>query len=268
VVGSRPLGSPDIAMIDFASGHAAIDRYLAGGYGRVRGMSSHFSAAVCGRLIARQTALGISADMVEIGTFEGRFFIAMALGLAPGEIAVGIDPFDWPNERLLDRFLANCAREGLAGERFVPWKARTGAIAPQALRARLPSGSARFIHVDGDHEHASLLADLELASAVLHPNGLIAIDDMLHPGYPELIVAVLDFLKRHPELVTLCIVDRESLTEAAKFVLCRAEAVALYEQDLMRHFARFHFTTGADVLGHFTLVLSPQLRDVDVGWDT
>ncbi len=51
-------------------------------------------------------------------------------------------------------------------------------------------------------------------------------------------------------------------------MICRADAVELYEKDLMRTFARFHFITGADVLGHFTLVLSPQLREVDVGWDT
>ena len=68
-------------MIDIASGHAAIDRYLADGYGRVPGMSSRFSAAICGHVIRRQSELGITGDIVEIGTFEGRFFIAMALGL-------------------------------------------------------------------------------------------------------------------------------------------------------------------------------------------
>ena len=124
------------AMIDLASGHAAIDRFLADGYARVRGMSSCFAAAICGRLILRQTELGIAGDIVEIGTFEGRFFIAMALGLAPGEIAVGIDPFDWPNERVLDRFLDHCAAAGLPRDRFVAWKERSTRIPPDALRAK------------------------------------------------------------------------------------------------------------------------------------
>jgi predicted O-methyltransferase YrrM len=255
-------------MTEIVSGHAAVDRFLADGYERVRGMSSRFAAAICGHLIRRQSELGVAGDMAEIGTFEGRFFIAMALGLAPGEVAVGIDLFDWPNERVLDRFLANCAAAGLPRDRFVPWKERSGAIAPAALRARLPSGAARFIHIDGDHEHDSLTADLDLALSVLHPKGLIVLDDMLHPGYPALVVTVLDWLERHPELVVMCIVDREDITAAAKFVLCRADAVPLYEHDLMETFARFHFTPGADVLGHFTLVLTPQLREVDVGWDT
>src|ERR1700733_1953384 len=75
-------------MIDIASGHPAIDRYLAESYERVRGMSSRFAAAICGHLIRRQSALGIGGELVEIGTFEGRFFIVMALGLAPGEKAL------------------------------------------------------------------------------------------------------------------------------------------------------------------------------------
>ena len=255
-------------MIDIVSGHAAIDRFLADGYERVRGMSSRFAAAVCGHAIGRQTELGIGGDMVEIGTFEGRFFIAMALGLAPGEIAVGIDLFDWPNERLLDRFLANCAAHGVARERFVSWKQRSTAITAAALCARLPSGVARFIHIDGEHDIDCLASDLELAHAVLHPKGLIVLDDMLHPGYPDLAIAAFDYLKRHPEMVVMCIVDREDISAAAKFMVCRDDAAALYERDLMTTFARFHFTPGAHVRGHFALVLTPQLREVEVGWDT
>src|SRR3989304_9003048 len=116
-------------MIDIASGPAAIDRYLAESYERLRGMSSRFAAAICGHLIRRQTELGIGGELVEIGTFEGRFFIAMALGLAPGEKAIGIDRFDWPNAGVEGRFLANCAAHGIASERFVSWKADSREIA-------------------------------------------------------------------------------------------------------------------------------------------
>jgi predicted O-methyltransferase YrrM len=255
-------------MIAIASGHPAIDRYLAEGYDRVRGMSSRFAAAICGHLIRRQSELGIRGDIVEIGPFEGRFFIAMALGLAPGESAVGIDLFDWPNQGVLDRFLANCDANGLARDRFIAWKQQSREILADVLRAKLSTGVARFFHIDGEHEHASLLSDLELAHAVLHRDGIIALDDMLHPGYPTLITAVLDYLARHPEMVVMCIVDREDIVAAAKFLICRRETVGHYEQDLMTSFARYHFIVGADVMGHFTLVLTPQPRDVDVGWDT
>jgi hypothetical protein len=252
-------------MIDITSGHAAIDRYLDGGYSRIRGMSSRFAAAICGHVIRRQTELGIAGDMAEIGAFEGRFFIALALGLAPGERAFGIDLFDWPDDGVHDRLLQNCETAGLARDRFVTWKGDTRTLPPDGLRGQLAVKQARFIHIDGEHSYQCLSHDLELAHHVLHPSGVIAVDDMLHPGYPALIVAVLDYLKRHPEMTVACIIDREDISAAAKFLLCRGEAVALYEQDLMKSFARFHYIVGSDVMDRVTLVLTPEPKLADLG---
>lgn len=250
--------------IDIVSGHPAIDRYLVDGYLRVPGMSSRFAAAICGHLIRRQSEWGISGDMVEIGTFEGRFFIAMVLGLKPGERALGIDVFDWPDEGIHGRLLANCAVAGLSSERYLTWKGSTRSLPDDGLR-RLGIGQARFIHIDGDHTDESLSHDLELAHRVLHPAGVIALDDMLHPGYPELIVTVLGYLKRHADMVVLCIVDREDISAAAKFLLCRAEAAERYEHDLMESFARFHFTAAGRVMGRVTLVLTPEPKLAEIG---
>lgn len=251
-------------MIEIASGNAAIDRYLADGFERVRGMSSRFAAAITGHVLRRQTALGIGGDVLEIGAFEGRFFIAMALGLAPGELALGIDLFDWPDQGALARFEENCRTHGLAADRAAAWKVDSRTLTADALREKLGGRPARFAHVDGEHSHECLSHDLELAHEVLHPDGIICVDDMLHPGYPTLITAVLDYLARHPEMRVTCIIDREDIVAAAKFMLCRNEANALYEQDLMDTFAPFHFILGAEMVTHFALVLTPHPRIADV----
>jgi hypothetical protein len=242
-------------VIGISSGDARLDAFLAEGYGRIRGMSSRFAAAICGHVMRRQSALGISGDFLEIGTFEGRFFVAMAMLLREREHALGIDVFTWPDAGVYDRFVKNCADAGLS--RYTAWKTDTRAITSAELSAKLPTGAARFIHVDGEHVPECLMNDLELSCAVLHPGGIIAIDDMLHPGYPTLITTVLDFLARHPELRVLCIVDRESITAAAKFLICRTDRAPEYEADLMASFAPFHYTLGADIGGHLTLVLTP-----------
>jgi predicted O-methyltransferase YrrM len=250
-------------MTDIASGHPAIDRYLADGYARVPGMSSRFAAAICGHLVRRQTEFGISGHIVEIGPFEGRFFIAIALGLVAEERALGIDVFDWPDARVRERFLDNCRTCGVSTDRVMVWQADSVVLAAGDLRARL-NGVARFFHIDGTHSCESLANDLELAYAVLHPSGIIAVDDMLHPGYPTLITAVLDFLARHPDMRVLCIIDREDIVAAAKFLLCRADAIAPYERDLMETFARFHFIMGAEMVSHLALVLTPQPRLAEI----
>jgi Methyltransferase domain len=244
-------------LIEISSGDARLDGFLADGYMRIRGMSSRFAAAICGHLVRRQSALGITGDLMEIGTFEGRFFVAMALLLAPGEHALGIDVFTWPSPAVYDHLLANCAAAGLARASYAAWKVDTRTITASDLRAKLPAGKARFIHIDGEHIPECLRNDLELAHAVLPPEGIVALDDMLHPGYPTLIVTVLDYLQRHREMRVFCIVDRESITAAAKFLLCRADLVDTYKRDLMASFPQFHYVLGADFMGQLALVLTP-----------
>jgi len=247
-------------MSDIASGHAAIDRYLTNGYERVPGMSSRFAAAICGHLIQRQTAIGIAGDVVEIGTFEGRFFIALALGLAPGEHALGIDVFEWPDPGVHDRFLANCDSHELSRSRFRAWKADSGSIAASDMRSHLGGRPARFVHIDGDHSPAGLRHDLALAHAVLDRRGVVCIDDVLHPRYPRLVTAVLDYLDRHREMRVMCIIDRQDIVAATKFLICRADAVALYQEDLKRAFGGFRFAPGGEMGDYIALVLTPSYR--------
>jgi hypothetical protein len=252
-------------MLDIASGHPAIDLYLSESYERVRGMSSRFAAAICGHLIQRQTALGIGGDVVEVGTFEGRFFIAMALGLAPGEKALGIDRFDWPDAGVEGRFVANCAAHGIARDRYLSWKADSREITSGELREKLGERPVRFVHIDSHHSRECLTNDLELVAPLLHRDGIICLDDMLHPGYPMMTSAVYEYFARYPEMRLLCVVDREDIVAAPKFLICRADALALYEQDLLSAFSRFHFSLNADMETYFALVLTPRPRLAEVG---
>jgi predicted O-methyltransferase YrrM len=243
----------------FRSGNAAVDRFIEEGYDSVLGMSSRFAATICGHVMRRQTELGIGGHFLEIGTFEGRFFIAMALGLAGGERALGIDSFDWPDAGLYERFHANCAKYGLSRERYSALRTSTRGLASGEV-AKMLGGPARFIHIDGDHAPESLRGDLDLVAPLLHENGIICLDDMLHPGYPLLVAVVRDWLRKHSDMRVLCIIDREDIVAAAKFLLCRADAVALYNDDLMTAFAEHHYTLGADFDGHLAVVLTPHPR--------
>jgi hypothetical protein len=255
-------------MGDIASGHPVIDLYLAERYESVRGMSSRFAAAVCGHLIRRQTECGISGDLMEVGTFEGRFFIAMTLGLAAGETALGIDRFDWPDAGIEGRFHANCAAHGIGRDRYVAWKADSRAITPHELREKSGGRPVRFVHIDSHHSRDCLTNDLELVTPLMHRDGIICLDDMLHPGYPMVVAAVLDYFARHREMRLLCVIDREDIVAAPKFLVCRGEARMGYEQDLLQAFSRFHFILNADMETYFALVLTPHPRLAEVGPST
>ena len=202
--------------------------------------------------------------MAEIGTFEGRFFIAMAHALAPGEKALGIDLFDWPNPQVIDRFEANCAKHGVPPDRRITWRADSRTMKPEDLLAKLGGQRVRLFHVDGEHSRHALTRDLELATAVLADGGVIVLDDMLHPGYPTLMVAVQDYLQRHPEMVVLCIIDRETIVAATKFVLCQATWFKRYEEKLLAAYKDNVWPLGADFEPHWCLVLSLDTRLADI----
>jgi predicted O-methyltransferase YrrM len=243
-----------------SSGQPAVDAYLADGFEAVVGMSSRFAAAVCARLLRLQTEQGVGGPIAEIGAFEGRFLIALGLALEPGEIALGIDLFEWPNPGVLQRFEANCLKHGLAPERRVTVKADSGTMAPADLLAKAGGERLRLVHIDGEHSRAALTRDLALATACLADGGLIVLDDMLHPGYPTLMVAVQAYLDANPEIVPLCVVDRESIVAATKFVLCRRHWFERYQQRLLELFAANIWPLGADFEPHWCLVLSLDTR--------
>jgi hypothetical protein len=168
-------------------------RYLEDGYLAVRGMSSPFAARIIVALLARQTASGVRGHVAEIGVFEGRLLIAMALTLADGERALAIDHFAWPDPGVRGRFEANLAAHGVPAGRVVVRQGDSRLLTPRRLIAAL-GGPVRFFHVDGEHTAEHLAGDLRLAAAAAAPEGVVALDDMLHPGYPTLALTVHAFL--------------------------------------------------------------------------
>ncbi|MET0605329.1 MAG: hypothetical protein ABWZ80_02640, partial [Beijerinckiaceae bacterium] len=62
----------------------------------------------------------------------------------------------------------------------------------------------------------------------------------------------------------VAIIDREDIVGAAKFLLCRVDAVALYEKPLMERYPKRHFVLGGDALGHHCVVLTPEPRLAEV----
>ncbi len=251
--------------VEVRSGIGEVDGYLARSYRSVPGMSSLFAAAISCGLMRIQTDMGVRGHVAEIGTFEGRFFIALAKALQPDERALGIDSFDWPTPAVLDRFEENCRQHGIGSERSITWKADSRTIAPEQLSARLDGGRVRLFHIDGDHTRAALTRDLELATAVLCPGGLIVLDDMLHPSYPMLVMAVHDYLAQHPEMTVLAVLDRESISAASKFVLCEKSWFKRYEAALLADYKANVWPMGANFEPHWCLVLSLDTQLPDLG---
>jgi len=251
-------------IADPSPGHPAVSAYLDDGYERVPGMSSRFAAAICARLLRLQTEKGVSGPIAEIGAFEGRFLIALAHALEPGEVALAVDLFEWPDAGVQGRFEANASRHGIGPERRITVKADSGTMTPKDLVSHARGERFRLIHIDGEHSRAALAKDFALATASLAEGGLIVLDDMLHPGYPTLMVTVQHFLDPHPDILPLCIIDRESVVAATKFVLCQRQWFTRYQAQMETIFDGWIWPMGADFEPHSCLVLSQDTRMAEI----
>jgi hypothetical protein len=237
----------------------AAERYLAKSFNAVKGASSKISAVVATHLLAAQSAQGLRGHVAEIGVFEGRFFIALALCAAPGERAIATDVFTWPDEGVADRFLANCRANGVNMDIVALQKAATHNLTRETYR-QFVGGPIRFLHVDGAHGYDGVLHDLQLAKAALHPHGVLCLDDVLHPRYPALTIAVADWLKANPDFAILAIVDRESFASACKFLVCRRERVQFYRDALTAAAPEHVMNFRAHYFGDEALIISPQAK--------
>jgi hypothetical protein len=223
-------------------------------------MSSRFAAYIIGALLRIQTEHGVTGNLAEIGTFEGRLFIALAHALAPGERAIGIDHFAWPDAGVRGRFEQSYARFGPPADRIQVIQGDSRKLAAADLLGPAPGTRVRFFHIDGEHTADHLSKDLALAHATLAPKGVICLDDMLHPGYPLLGLTVAEFLEKCPELRVFCIVDREDIVGAAKFMICRTEHADFYGHALAAAFPKQVWPMGADFVEYKAFVLTPAPR--------
>ncbi|MDE3177563.1 MAG: class I SAM-dependent methyltransferase [Pseudomonadota bacterium] len=233
----------------------AAERYLAGPFHRVRGASSKIGAIVATRVAGAQSAHGLRGGLAEIGVFEGRFFIALALCAQPGEKLIATDVFTWPDEAVAERFLANCKANGVDPENVTLQKTATQHLTPDGYRKSV-GGPLRFLHIDGAHKYDSVLHDLQLAKAALHPQGVICLDDVLHPLYPALTIAAGDWLKANPEFALLAVVDRESFAASCKFLLCRREHVDFYREALAASSPEILYKHRASYFGDEALIFA------------
>ena len=232
-------------------------QYLSHGYYSIEGMSSKIAAKVASSLLIHQTACGIRGPSAEIGVFRGRFAIALALALEESERFVAIDLFAEP--KMIATFRSNLKRWNVPVEQVDIWTADTSMLPDGVLRERLGGSVARLIHIDGNHTPKALAHDLALAALALGPGGILILDDMHHPYYPLLMVSVFDFLAAHPEYRLLAIIDRASLVEATKYVLCERDRVDSYSDHILSSFPTHAQRDLVDFVDYKAIVITATL---------
>ncbi|WP_139196660.1 MULTISPECIES: class I SAM-dependent methyltransferase [unclassified Curtobacterium] len=245
----------------FETTNPDLDDYINGPYLDVRGMSSAIGASVSGTILRLQQKNLINGDVLEVGAFEGRFMIPLALAVGDSATVIGVDTFNWPDEHVRHRLESNLQAAGvpMAHVRIV-----SGASHDEEVRRRLSESRYRFVHLDGDHTGPSLSSDLDFAAKLLVEGGVICIDDMAHPEYPFLVESVGAFLRKNNHLAVFAVTDRESFVQAAKLFVADVEWGAKYSAELRVQYSSNVFAHGPKVGNPDAVLLSTNETVIDL----
>jgi hypothetical protein len=174
---------------------------------RIHGFMHPTDAMIFSTILDYQNRNSLSGGCVEIGVFYGRSFALMAQFLQKDECALGIDLFDIGERADAQSAQLKAVRdmlhtEGLDAHTHL-FKRDSAQITADEITNVV--GTTRFFSIDGGHELHHVRCDSALALQTLAPHGVIAFDDFFNPQYPDVTVAVLQFLKEQPDLAAFCI---------------------------------------------------------------
>ena len=147
---------------------------------------------------------GLAGDTLEIGVHHGLSAIGIAALRGDGRRFVAIDLFE-------ERQSENVSRSGFGSRgRFLANMGRffgdlsflTTIAAPSSTLGADDLGREfTFCHVDGGHFEDEVYADLDLASAISLPGGLVALDDYFNPAFPGVSEGAVRFRLRRPHVL-------------------------------------------------------------------
>ena len=159
----------------------------------------------------------ISGNLFEIGTFEGKSSLMLALMTNPEKEKLGLcdlySEMDWDPEwgEVNRKVIINHLKSFFDDISFIKiYEKRSDKLADNECN------NCRFFHIDGGHSEEDTLNDLKLASKSIIQKGLVIIDDLYLQNLPTVTDGIYKFLIDENSLVPVAMF-------AKKLLLCKPE---------------------------------------------
>jgi hypothetical protein len=185
-----------------------LERYQREGFEQIEGWVANGVFELVGAVDESQHEMGVQGGIMEIGIYRGRFFIGLN-GLVddPSTLSLAIDLFadqhlnidgsGLGDEAIFRSYLERYDRH--AGRNVVIMRADSTTLTPADVLSRL-NARPRIVSIDGGHTPAHTISDIELARSVVHPQGIVFVDDVLNPLWLGVVEGVITYLNARPVL--------------------------------------------------------------------
>jgi predicted O-methyltransferase YrrM len=183
-------------MLDFAA-------FVQTRVGPIPGWMYPEAALFTAALARAQRALGVTGPTLELGVFQGKYLAVLYRLSDPAEPVVGVDLFVGAadKEAAAGAVRANIAAACGDASRLRIVVADSLELTGEKLARGAGARDYRFISVDAGHTRELVLRDLETATPLLRPGGIMALDDAFNFCTPGVIEGIAEFfLRRKPAL--------------------------------------------------------------------
>jgi hypothetical protein len=160
----------------------------------VEGWFSDLAVAVCDIMLNHQT---IKGDFFEIGAWHGRSAILWMVHRRRDE---NVYVVDLEVRDPLKHHLGRVSEE--LGGQYQLMKGSSYRV-PDVTFQNEHSRQMRLVHVDGDHSAAGISNDIQIGHKMLHPHGVMVIDDFMNPRFPQITEVVMEYLHANAHDLTM-----------------------------------------------------------------
>ena len=152
----------------------------------------------------------------EIGIHHGKLFLLLNQTIEEQYKSYAIDVFDLQHLNI-DR--SGDAKKEVFAHNIINYDRHKGnnivlmeedSLNPKnTIRKNIPSGSLRFMSVDGGHTVEHTVNDLKIASELITSEGVVIIDDITNHWWMSVVEGVCKFLLSYPTLIPFAVGDNK-----------------------------------------------------------
>lgn len=185
--------------------------------------------------------------IAEIGIHHGRFYLLLNQLTDATDQSYAIDIFD--NQHLnvdqsgsgsLHAFINNLTNYDKHGGKNTQIIVGDSTDSSLDLNNVIKKASIRFFSIDGGHTPQHTLNDLKIAEQAITNEGIVIVDDILHPCWLGVLEGTLKFLDAFPNLVPFALGDN-------KLFMCKLT----YKNVYIQHMKNYQFRNVCNTLKFF-----------------
>jgi len=192
---------------------------------KIKGFLSPLDGLMLSSILLYQNMEELRGSIAEIGVYGGRSYYLLRMMTNGDERCIGMDIFEHGDVRTPYKLFAESGnRLGAPVDDQDIIVGDTAKIDPQDLKRR--HGEFRFIHIDGCHERRYVHNDADIADQTLAPHGVICFDDIFNPQYPDVTVAVMEFLAANEHKYASIAITPH------KLYVCGKDCAAAYKESI------------------------------------